>query len=474
MKKIVAVLGIMLFGATLVGCEKKQEPERIVPAGQVARMQIWTAKEGDMIDALAREFVSAADIPGLLMTVVRFDSDEILQRELVDKLAEGTGPDIILTDGEWIGGNTEKLIPLKTTEGFGIQEYGASFVRIATELLIQNDNIYGVPLAVDTLGVVYNEEHLIDRLENRNQPGRTWKEFRQDVESLTEQNKSFSRFARSGVAMGRIDNVMHGVDLLENLMLQYGTPFFSEDQTAATFASTLGVTPEGRRQNFGIEALKFFTSFAKSQYKNFSWNEHLASRDDPNKNFASFVHGDVSMVFAYPEDIKRIRRLIDANRNLLSGTISEKNMRVAMLPQLTDPENTSSRVVLGHLLAGAVPRTTPFADQAWMFLKFLSKRDTQSGFNEATGIPTARLDLITEQASDPVMGIFVRQAKFARSNLIPADKSLLHQQLEYVVQRVNEGGDEEELLRALETKMTQSRQEALKREKMMKRDTKNG
>lgn len=458
------------MGSVFSGCEKKEEPVRIVPAGQVARMQIWTAKEAGAIEALAREFVSAVKIPGLLINVVSFESDEILQRELVDKLAEGSGPDIVLTNGEWIGGNIKKLIPLETTEGFGVQEYGSSFVRIASELLIQNDEIYGVPLAIDTLAIVYNEEHLIDQLENRNQPGRTWKEFRKDVEILTKQDKSFSRFSQSGVAMGRVDNVMHGTELLENIMLQYGTPFFSEDKTAATFASTLGVTPEGRRQNFGIESLSFFTSFADDQYKNFSWNEHLASRDDPDQNFSSFVHGDVSMVFAYPEDVKRIHRLIDAKRNLFSGTISEKNVRIAMLPQLLDTDNTSTRVVLGRLLAGAVPHTTRFPDQAWRFLKFLSKRDIQSGFHDATGIPTARLDLITEQAAEPENEVFVRQAKFARSNLMPANKSLFHQKLGIVVQRINEGENAEHLLRALELNMTQARQDELRRKKMMKRD----
>ncbi len=470
MKKIFAVLGIVLIGATFSGCKKKEEPVRIVPAGQIARMQIWTSREGETIDALAREFVSAVKIPGLLVDVISFDSDEILQRELVDTLAEGKGPDVVLTDGEWIASNTEKLIPLEQEEGFGISEYGASFVRLASELLIQKNNIYGVPIAVDTLAVAYNEEHLIDRLLNRNQPGRTWTEFRQDVELLTKQDNSFSRFARSGVAMGRTDNVHHGAVLLENIMLQHGTPFFSEDTTEAKFASTMGVTPEGKRQNFGIEGVKFFTSFANSQYKNFSWNQYLASRDDVNREFTPFVNGDVSMVFLYPEDVQTLRTLIAAQKSLLSGTISEKNMHVALLPQILDPENSTSRVILGRLFAGAVPRTTPFPDQAWRFLKYLSKRDTQAGFHEATKLPTARLDLIVEQAAEPEMGVFARQAKFARSNLIPTDKNVFRRHLEAVVQGVNEGEDAEKLLRALETEMTHERQQELRREKMIKRD----
>ncbi len=468
MKKIFAVFGIMLLASTFSGCQKKPEPDRIVPAGQSAKMQVWTARETKVLKALAKEFISATNIPGFSIDVITFESEEILQKTLVEKMAEGAGPDVVLTDGEWIGFNSGKLVPLKQEEGFGINEYGSSFVRLATELLIQEDEIYGVPLSVDTLAVVYNEEHLIDRLTNRNQPGRTWKEFQQDVELLTKQDKSFNRFARSGTAIGRTDNTKHGVELLENIMLQYGTPFFSEDQTKATFASTKGVNPEGRRQNFGVAGLKFFTSFANEKYKNFSWNEYLAASEDENKEFTAFAKGDVSMVFAYPKDLETIRSLIKSEKK----GISEKNMHVALLPQVLDPENTTSRVVLGKLFAGAVARTTQFPDASWRFLKFLSRRNIQSGFYDATGLPTARLDLILEQAAEPESGIFARQAKFARSNLLPIDKIYFHKELDLLVQNVNKGGNEEELLKKLESKITSLRQETLKLDKLIEREKK--
>ena len=381
MKKILATLSIVLCGILVTGCEKKKVPDRVVPAGQVFRMQVWTAREGDAIDALAREFVSAIQIPGFLVDVIKFDNEKELQDALVDELAEGRGPDVVMTDGEWIAQNTGKLTPMTLEEGFGLNEFGAAFVRIASELLIQDAQIWGVPLAVDTLAIVYNEEHLIDKLDSRNQPGRTWLEFRRDTEQLTVPDKSFSRFSRSGAAIGRTDNIMHGVEILENLMMQFGTKFFSEDGTAAAFGSTFGVTPEGKRKNFGLEAVSFFTSFADSTYLNFSWNELLASPKDINKDFTAFANGDVSMVFAHPADIAKIKTLISENSKLSSSTINEKNMHVAMLPQSTDPDSSASRVVLGNLLAGAVPHTTKYSDQAWRFLKFLSKKDSGGPFS---------------------------------------------------------------------------------------------
>lgn len=445
----------------------------VAPAGQVFRMQVWTAREGTAIDALAREFISAVKIPGFLIDVVKFDNDVELQDSLVDELAEGRGPDVVLTDGEWIAQNTGKLVPLKTEEGFGINEYGQAFVRIASELLIQENSIWGIPMAVDTLAVLYNEDHLIDRLDARNNPGRTWQEFRRDTEQLTIPDKSFSRFARSGAAIGRTDNVTHGVEILENLMMQFGVKFFSEDGTAAAFASTFGTTPEGKRKNFGLEAVNFYTSFADSSYLNFSWNELTASAKDPAKEFTPFVNGDVSMVFVHPGDIAKVKRLIKESGKSSSKTISEKSIQIAMLPQSTDPDTSAARVVLGNLLAGAVPHTTKNSDQAWRFLKFLSKKESQSGFHDATKLPTARIDLITEQAADPEMGVFVRQAKFARSNPMPIDKSNFRKELSEVIQEINtRGANANNLLREMESEFTKQRQIEIKRKKLINRDDK--
>jgi ABC-type glycerol-3-phosphate transport system substrate-binding protein len=467
MKKIFAVFGIILMGLTFSGCEKKPESATTTQSGEGVEMQIWTARESEIIKALSKEFISAVNMPGIKVDVVTFESDEILQKTLIEKMAEGEGPDVVLTNGDWIAVNTKKLVPLKLKQGFGMNEYGASFVRIASELLIQKNAIYGMPLSVDTLAIVYNEEHLIDRLENRNHPGRTWREYKKDVELLTKQDKSFNRFARAGTAIGRTDNTKRGIELLENIMLQYGTPFFSEDQTTATFASTEGVTPEGRRQNLGVTGLRFFTSFANEKYKNFSWNEYLASSEDINKEFSAFAKGDVSMVFAYPKDLKTIQSLIKSEK----GGISEKNMHVAMLPQILDPENLTSRIVLGELFASAVIGTTKYPNTSWKLLKFLSKRNIQSGFHDATGLPTARLDLILEQAAKPERGIFARQAKFARSNLMPINKISFKKELDFLVRKINKGGNGEELLSALESKMSYVRQEKLKQDKLVKRNT---
>lgn len=467
MKKTLIVLGILMGSILFTGCEKKPAQESIAPAGQSAKMQVWTSQESTAIEALAREFVSAVKIKGLVIDVISFESDEILQQTLLQEMAKGAGPDVIFTDGEWIALNTEKLVPLKQEVGFGMNEFGSWFVRTATELLIQGNDIYGIPLSVDTPVVVFNEEYLIDRLLDRNTPGRTWKEFQEDVEALTQQDNSLTRFARAGVAMGRTDNVHHGADLLENILLQRGTPFFTEDGTAATFASAQGVNNEGRREKFGVEGLKFFTSFANKDYKNFSWNEYLASAEDKNKEYTAFVKGDVAMAFVYSKDFATIQALLESEK----GAISDKNVYLEAFPQILNPENATSRIVIGRLFAGAVPRTTKFSNVAWRFLRYLSNERIQSGFHDATGLPTAHLNLIVEQAADPKTGVFARQAKFARANQLPVEKSFFHQKLDTLIQKVNDGGNPEQLLKTLETEMTDMREAEIKLEKKIKRDT---
>jgi len=296
---------------------------------------------------------------------------------------------------------------------------------------------------------VYNEDHIVSRLADANQPGDTWLKFKEHVAQLTRKNNSFERFEVSGAALGRSDNVTHGVDLLETIMLQMGTTFFAKDGLSAQFASSGGVTPQGRRQNFGTEAVNFFTSLANEQYKNFSWNEFLTT--DPEwKDFQTFAEGKTSMVFATSRDFKKIKELVAKEKE-----VPESSVRVSFLPQMEDPATSNTRVVAGHVWAMAVPRTTKSPDGAWAFLKFAAKQDHQRSLHDQTGWATARLDLIAEQANEPHLGVFARQAKFAEFNAMPIDRNVLWQKFAELITTINQHpGNTSSLLNQLESEMT--------------------
>ncbi len=440
MRNFLTLVLVVCLGVAFTACEKKDPSAgRLIPVGETLKLKIWTAGDANFLDALAREFTVASQTSGITPHILSFTSDEELQNFTIDQMAEGNGPDIILTDGSWIAQNTKKFAPIENDETFTAEKFRATFVRAANETLIQDEKIYGVPLGVDSLAVFYNDEYLVDHLTDRNSPATIWTDFRSDVEKLSKEDNSFERFLVSGAALGRIDNLNYGVEILENLMMQMGVQLFSEDASKAVFTSQTGVTTDGKRRNFASEAVQFFTSFADPRYKNFSWSELLANPNSLDRDIETFVHGKVSMIFGNSRDLARIKKLINTLKTKGDIVISENNVRVAFFPQFEDPSVSTSREIIGQVRALAVPKTSKNTEIAWKFLKFAIKKDNLKSFNDLSSLPTPRLDLIKEQEATPHLGIFVRQAKFARPNFMPISKREFYTGLTNLVSGINSG-----------------------------------
>ncbi len=452
-KKILSLLLVSVLTFTLFGCEKKSGTGVAV---KTVRLQIWaTADEANIISAISREFVSKSGNPGLSVQTISFADDAELQNFLVDKMAEGNQPDVIYTSGNWIAGNRKKLIPLEGDKTFSPFKFEETFVRAAMDALVFDNKIWGVPMAIDSLALFYNEDHLANSLENRNKPGKTWAVFRKDTEALNRQDNSFERFSISGAAMGRMDNLNYGFEILENLMVQMGVRFFSEAGDTSRISSSSGFSRDGKRENFGVSAVNFFTSFSDSRFKNFSWTDLLADAYSSEKEYDPFVQEKVSMVFGFAKDFERLKNLRKKRDKVGAKIIPEKSIRVAFLPQIEDPNSSHTREVVAKVKALAVPRTAKNPETAWRFLKFAIKEDNLRSFFNETNLPTPRLSLIPEQEAEPGIGIFVRQAKFARPNLTPMSKKEIIRGLKDVVIQVNNGkGTSNKGLQNLESILT--------------------
>ncbi len=435
-KKILASVLIFSLGILSSGCEKKDSSNE----GKVTKLRIWgTESEVDVLKVLGHEFTTVPENSGISTHYVIFESDEELQEFLIDQMAEGKGPDVVYINGNWVYRNKEKIISLKDDDSLSPGKFKEIFVRSAVATLVRDDEVLGVPLGVDSIAVFYNEDHLSSAIFDRNGPGRTWGVFRDSVEELTMQDNSFERFAISGAAIGRVDNLNYGFEILENIMVQMGTDFYSNDEKNSKIASSVGVSKTGKRENFGEAALNFFVSFADQRADNFSWSEFMASSLTEEKEIDAFVEGRISMIFGTSKDFERIKELIDKRKKVGKKVISRKSVRVAFLPQIQDPNVSHTRDVVAKLRVLSVPVTSPIPKIAWRFLKFASKKDNLKSFHDRTQIPTPHLGLVPEQEAEPGIGIFVRQAKFAEPNLSPLSVAELKVGLSEAVLQVNEG-----------------------------------
>src|SRR3989344_4982371 len=90
-------------------------------------------------------------------------SYEDYEKGLINALAAGTGPDIIMIQNTWLPRHKDKLTPQPTPtkdnkEGFlSIADLKSQFVDVVYDDLTSGGKIYALPLYVDTLALYYNK-----------------------------------------------------------------------------------------------------------------------------------------------------------------------------------------------------------------------------------------------------------------------------------------------------------------------------
>ena len=450
MKKLLSILLItcLLF---VSGCKKKPAPgDPGSPQASAFRnpLQIWMSGSKDeeqFLEAMAKQFVSLGgkEFQGLAFKIINFSTDEALQERSIDKMAEGGGPDIVYTNGEWIFNNSNKLMAIANDPGLTAEQFNDSFVRAASQTLtVEKDSttmILGVPLSVDTMALYYNSEHILDRLPDRNIPGKTWEEFQQDVVNLTKADTSVERFAVSGTALGRGDNIHYSYDVVENIMFQQGVQFITYDKSQYTFHNTQGKGVLGRQGNLGVDAMNFFTSFSDPRYKHYSWSDLMANQTNPALNFETFVSGRVSMIFGYHRDKNKIMQAMDFYKSRGGKAIDADMIKTTYFPQPKSTLGFGSRKLLARVHALGVSKNSKLAKVSWRFLKFLSWKENQESYHNQTGNPTAMVELLAEHQQNPDMQVFATQSKFAVTNIIPHRKSILRRKMAEIITLINQG-----------------------------------
>ncbi|MFH1284360.1 MAG: extracellular solute-binding protein [Candidatus Peregrinibacteria bacterium] len=416
-KKTVSLLLVFSILASffLSGCRTKEPVAALKNYDGIELTYYKVFDDSDVIEPMIQQYQT--DHPGLKIHYKKFSDFDEYQRTILNEMAEGEGPDIFSMQNTWFTGNYKKLVPMPDTFG-GSQAFEPTFVDVAYKDLVRTDQngierVYGLPMTVDTLALYYNKDQFEDRIPEKGKPSATWEGIKEDVQLLNKEDNSFDRFDVSGIAMGRADNIDRGVDILYLLFLQYGVKFYNDNISEAIFATQQG---GGASAYPGLSALDFYTSFADSSQKNYSWNEFTADDDSEYKEIDTFAAGDVSMIvgYAYTYDL-----IIDAISGLDAKglkTIDKDAIRIAPIPQLYDPAVSSEkRVTYASYFAETVSRNTEYPDLAWDFLVFMTSKDNLKYYFDKTHNPTSRRDMIDDQKKDPIYGVFASQAGYAES-----------------------------------------------------------
>jgi ABC-type glycerol-3-phosphate transport system substrate-binding protein len=309
------------------------------------------------------------------------------ERESLNALAAGKGPDIWMIRNDEVYAHADKLIPMpegyikrtKNDNRTDTQVYASLFPQVAVQDNIIDNNIYGIPFSIDTLAVYYNTEHFsrtLNKLYEQNReneanlfalPPNTWEEFLKMAELLTQRDNQ-GNITRSGVAMGTAKNVEHAGDILAAMMIQNQAKMTSADLLTATF--NLPITKDtGEPSYAGTQALNFYTSFADPSKKNYTYNTNMPNSVD------AFIQGRASMMIHYGYIRKRLEQEAPSMR-----------YNIGALPQIS---GSTSSIDFASYWTNTVTNNSENPEQAWDFIKYIFEQELNT-YLSATKKPTSR------------------------------------------------------------------------------------
>lgn len=313
------------------------------------------------------------------------------EKDLVDALAAGKGPDIWAIHNTWLPKHKDKISLLPQGEEFiTLKMFQDTFVDVVYQDFVENNEIYAIPLYVDTLALYYNKDLLNSA--GISFPPATWTEFLVDVELLT-QRDHWGNIQKSGVAMGTTENINRSTDILTLLMLQTGAEMTDKNHTSATFH--LSTYLEGKPFNPGEEALRFYTDFSNPIKRVYCWNRQMPYSID------AFYQGKTAMMINYSHHIETIR-----------SKAPYLNFAIAPVPQI---EGRDFDITYPNYWALTVSKSSKATEEAWKFILFLRQKENARQYAELAKKPTSRRDLVEWQREDLDFGVFANQTLSARS-----------------------------------------------------------
>jgi multiple sugar transport system substrate-binding protein len=320
------------------------------------------------------------------------------EQELVEALASGAGPDIMMIHNSWLPKYKSILTPLpltiSTKYNFGLREYQNSLMDVAVQDFVDGEKIYAMPLAVDTMQLYWNKD--LFNTAGITYPPRTWDEVVQDVPRLTLKDAQ-NNIMQSAISLGTADNINRAPDILSLLMLQTGAQMVDDKKTRATFQ--LPVEKNGKSYIPAEDALSFYVSFANPANPNYSWNNGM------NYSIDVFTQGRLAMMLNYAYNFNKIKK---DNPRL--------NFSVAPMPQTSD---ALKNITFANYWAYGVANSSVNSEAAWDFLMFFSglgnggNATYASDYLKKTFQFPARRDLVSDFRKDPLNGVFADGALWA-------------------------------------------------------------
>jgi ABC-type glycerol-3-phosphate transport system substrate-binding protein len=317
----------------------------------------------------------------------------LFDQVLVEALAEGKGPDVIMVTDDRLVRHKAKLLQVEYTT-FTERMFKDTFIE-SGEIFTDEKGIFGFPFLVDPLVMYWNRSLFTEA--GLSQPPKYWDELLTMTPQLTQKDSALT-IARSAIAMGDYTNVNHAKQFITTLLFQAGNQIVMRNiqETSGTPPYTVILDDKlDYTVSPGQAAVNFYTQFADASRSVYTWNRSLPQSLD------SFIAGDVAMYIGLASEFSTIR---EKNPNL--------SFDVAVIPQ----SRTGTRATYGRVLALAMPKNNQNLTRSYALIQNLTAPDVVKTISDIMYLPPVRRDLLAERpGNDAYMQTFQESALLSKN-----------------------------------------------------------
>lgn len=359
------ILFIAIFSVLLGFIFRRGTPKNV----ELTYWGLWEDKQ--IIQPFLDEYHRAN--PNVTVQYIKMEQGDYKDK-LVSRSKNGLGPDIFRFHNTWLPQITSVVAAVPTTI-YSNPQYEQTFYPVHQKDLKAGNRYYGIPLMVDGLVLVYNEELL--KKAGISSPPVTWEDVINDLEKLTVKNEE-GQLITSGIAIGTSTNVEHFSDIFGLFLAQNGGSLANLKSQEA------------------VGALESYRKFAEGP-------DAFWSQDMPN-SINAFIQEKVAMIIVPSWEVLAIKT------NNQNPTLAVQVAPVPIVPA-GRPLSLASYWVEG------VSKMSKNQTEAWKFLAYMSQKDTLTKLYElqsksrAFGYPYPRQDMASLIANNPYIGPVITQAK---------------------------------------------------------------
>ncbi len=366
---------------------------------QTAPVTMW----GTLPESIIRELsdkINEANRDSLNLTYIEIPQADFESR-LIEALASGTGPDLVVMNDDLLIKHENKLAQIPY-ESYPQRTFKDTFIQ-AGDILLRNDGISGLPWIIDPLVLYYNKSIL--NAEGIAVPPKYWDEILKSVPVLAKTDTSFA-ITRAVLPFGEFRNVRNVKDMFATLVMQAGNPIVTRNYAPTeTFERTEFISTFSDRLGFTLvpaeAALTFFTQFSNPSKASYSWNRALPDSQD------MFLSGD--LVY-YPGFASEYRVLQQKNPNL--------NFDVTMIPQSRN--STNEKITYGDLYFIGLVKNSPNVASAFGAAYLLTTAQNITLLSDIMKLPPVHRAVLSEQTNNAALQVFNASALIAKPFVDPS------------------------------------------------------